>query len=389
MAPRREAPGDYSADNIVVLSDTAHIRLRPSMYIGSTDARGLHYLVQELLHLGLTECRAGFATQIEVELLGDGGLTWRDDGRGISVAPLPRGGRGFLEALLAQVTVSPRWPEFTSAYSCGSDHAIGLVTANALGEQLLVEVCRDGQRWRAECRRGELLGPLVGTPFTGPSGTSITFRPDPSIFSERTFSFDDLATWLDTKAALFPGLQVRLTDSRTSPARSVVFHHPSGMADLLPNRVWGERPVHQEICSVRIERGKLRLDAAILWVHARTQTVWSSVNTDPTTTGTHVQGLLDGVARVLIKRLRPAGRGTRRCIADDTHEGLRAVVSVWHPEPWLQSPTRDRLANPEVADFVDRHVSAALDTFLDAHPEDAAAILAHVARAREARLLSG
>jgi DNA gyrase subunit B len=378
------SPSEYSSEDIEIYQGVDHIRLRPAMYIGDTGTEGLHYLVEQLCRDVFAEFEIASAPGFLVELLADGGICVQTDdpSRPLDALPLLQQSPIIVRTGAIHPPRERRRPLFPAGLV-----GVGFPALVALSEFFVAECFLEGQSVLVETRRGRVVRPTPAPPRTGaPRG--ITFRPDSSIFSEIPFSFDRIAAWLNIQAAVVPALVVRLIDSRSSPAQSIDIHHPTGVVELLQERITG--PVlHSLPCSAQAEDGPVRIDVAVQWTQTYQRRIWSFVNGQETTRGTHVRGVTDAVIASLLPRATSSGKTIARRLqatGEDAYAGVCAAVSVWHPEPWFAGPTRDNLANPEVAEFVQRILSDTVTVFLDSHPTEAAAIIEHVEEARIRRL---
>ncbi len=341
----------YDASAIKVLRGLEPVRKRPAMYIGSTDIRGLHHLVWEIVDNSVDEAINGHASYIEVTVYADGRTcSVRDNGRGIPVEIHPEEGRSALEVILTTLHAGGKFEQGNYLQS-GGLHGVGSSVVNALSEELIAEVKRGGRSWRQIFRRGVPIGPIEDTgPATG-TGTEITFRADPEIFEEVDLDGDLIAERLEIKSFLTPGLRVVFRDERRK--RREEYRHEGGVGDMLSRMVQKSTaaPVHPEVLRFGLDEGGVRLDVALQWTDAPAERVISFANGIPTGDGgTHEAGFRDGVGDAVLNYLTahdavPRGVEVKR---QDAREGLVAVVSVFLPDPQFQGQTKDRLNNPEI-----------------------------------------
>jgi DNA gyrase subunit B len=392
MAYTREPVGDeYGPDNIEVLPGLEPIRLRPAMYVGDTGLSGLVLLVSELLDCAVGEFRAGLGERVQVDLLANGGYRISDDGRPLSLEVDPQRGRSPLELELSYQLAAGLRSAQQRTYSAPGLHGIGLCTANALAERLDLEVRRDGKLWRQECSRGALVGSLqeVGTAET--TGVTITFWPDPLIFTkERVIPTDWFEQRLRELAFLHSGLTLYLVNHRDGPARRISFHSANGPADFVRHINHAHKPAHATVIPCRARQDGMEVEAALQWTTDTEERCRCYANAYFTTHGgTHVTALRHAVTRCVGDYLR--GRGLVQDAqaaptGEDCRSGLTAVVAVSLQEPIFSGARRERLHNPEVEGLVRNAVSAGLMEFFRAHPEDAEAIATRVLAACAARL---
>jgi DNA gyrase subunit B len=382
------APDNYRAEDVTVYRDLEHVRRRPAMYIGDTDARGLHRLVLELVANALDEHKAGFATTIEVRLLADGGCRVSDDGRGIPVELDPGGGESTLEILLTRVgTGYPPRPYRT----CVGLHGLGSKVVNALSQRLLAEVRRGGRLWRQEYSRGRPIGPIEDAGPCETTGTTITFWPDSAIFGPApSFEAERLGRFLRSAAGLNRGLTIRFTDDRPLSQRAETYHSPEGLADLLRDMTSGLTPTHLSVITLREQGETWALEAALRWCQSNEVQVRSYVNDNHTSQGgPHEVGLAEGAVRAVREEILRRGLVADRHLvpsAGDRRRGLAAIVAVQLQDPRFSGATKDRLESPEVEGVVRQAVRRRLAAFFRERPDEAAAICRQALEARDARL---
>lgn len=364
--PRYEAPHE-----IVHLEPYECVRRRPGMYIGDTRESGLHHMAQEIISNALAEVHQGYGSRVTVEILRSGGLRVRDEGRGISVDPMPTGGKHLLEMLC---TVrggdrSPPWP-------AGGLHGIGLVASNALSRRFVVEVRREGFRWRQTFSRGQPTSSLQRLGLATKTGTTVALWPDPQIFSCLDFNFFWLRIRLEELAMLLPRLRVRLVDHRVAPPLVSVIHWPDGLLTGLEVFGRGRQAVHSSPVHGSTRDGDTSVSVAFRWQHADTLRVWSLCNGMTTPShGTHVSGFYRGVTRALHRS--PLGR-LRNLSGEDLRAGLVAIVSADSANPHFAGSTKERVANEEFDALTAALTDRLLAAFLAEHPDEADAIARHL-----------
>jgi DNA gyrase subunit B len=360
-----------------------HIRRRPGIYIGSIETQGLHRLVEELLSNTINEVRAGFCTWLCVELLPDGGCRVSDNGRGIPVDPVEGTRMSVLEAVL-----TTRGPVDGTSRGHRGLFAVGLPAVNVLSERLEVEVQRDGKCWRQAYSRGKPIEELRLVGDSSTIGTTVTFWPDPEIFSEGGFFSSSLLTErLRGIALALPGLQARLADRRKIPAESEVIHYSEGVVNYVKSLVAAQQLVHRHAVPIKARAEAHEVEVAMQWTQAATSNIQAYANSVISRFGTHLQGLRRGVGAVLNRHAHSQHLHVGPSFSvDDWSMGLVAVVSVWTDNPGWESSAKIGSFNPEIAPFVQAAVNQQLADFLQQHPDDARAICEHVKAAQQARL---
>ena len=379
----------YTAKDITVLEGLEPVRKRPGMYIGGVGSTGLHHLVWEILDNGVDEAMNGYASNIAVTLHADGSsITIADDGRGIPVDRHARTKKSALEVIFTFLHAGGKF-EQGSYKTAGGLHGVGASVVNALAKELVATVKRDGHRWEQRFRQGKAAGPLKQLGPARGTGTTVFFRPDPTIFPKVEFDAAIIRDRLEVSSYLHKGLRISFEDESTGEARA--FEHAEGIADYL-RKILAERsarPVHDAPFTLFKVNG-LRVDLVMQWTESTDEHVRSYVNGIPTASGgTHETGLRSGLGKAVrnfveTHNLTPKGV---TLAAEDIREGLVAVLSVFMQEPQFQGQTKDRLNNPEVASAVDSMIRPALELWLNENKSVAEAIVARIilaARAREA-----
>ncbi|HVB39243.1 MAG TPA: DNA topoisomerase IV subunit B [Vicinamibacterales bacterium] len=379
----------YTAKDITVLEGLEPVRRRPGMYIGGVGAAGLHHLVWEVLDNAVDEAMNGYASNIGVTLHEDGSsITITDDGRGIPVDRHPQSKKSALEVIFTTLHAGGKF-EHGTYKTAGGLHGVGASVVNALSKELVATVKRDGAAWEQRFKQGQPVGPLKKIGAARGSGTTVFFRPDPTIFPKIEFDAATIRERLEVASYLHRGLKVVFEDHTAS--QKDVFEHSEGIVDYL-RKIVAERaakPVHEMPFAVTKENG-LRLDLALQWTEATDEHLRSYVNGIPTGSGgTHESGLRAGLGKAVrnfidTHNLSPKGV---TLTAEDIREGLTGVLSIFIAEPQFQGQTKDRLNNPEMLSAVDSLVRPALEAWLNQNPSVAESIVARIilsARAREA-----
>jgi DNA gyrase subunit B len=372
---------DYSSGDIRVLKDLEHIRIRPGMYIGDTGARGLHNMTLAVIELALEEAREGGGNRIEVTLLADGGCRVLDNGPGIPVEINEQLGGSFVEAIMTRVFCGGKFTRERHGYGMGLLHGVGCQTVNALSRRLVVEVQRDGHLWRQEYQRGNPLATLARVRPTTATGTSITFWPDEAIFKEtRAFSYLTFRERFRDLAWLLPELSFKLRDERVEPVLEEMFCTRDGVAGMLREKTRGLTLIHPTVVHGR-SNGPVQIEIAFGWYSCAEEGGWTFANTRPTTLrGRHLgsfrQAVLSSIRGFIRQQPSKFGWGIPK--GEAVRRGLYSVIAVLLDDPQFGGSLRDHLNNPEVIQPVGRLTRQALARFFSEHPDEAAAILAHI-----------
>ena len=398
----------YDARSITVLEGLEAVRKRPGMYIGSTGERGLHHLVYEVVDNSVDEALAGYATDIQVTLLADGGVRVNDDGRGIPVDEHPVEHRPAVEVVLTTLHAGGKFGGDSYAVS-GGLHGVGVSVVNALAVRLDVEVRRDGYVWSQTYERGAPVTDLVRGEATDETGTLTTFWPDPLIFETTEWDFETLSRRLQETAFLNRGLRISLTDERpqaiseddedadpaasrslVGKARTVVYEYPGGIADFVRYLNASKEPVHSSVIEFGDETDGMSLEVAMQWNASYTESVHTFANVINTAEGgTHEEGFRAALTSVvnryardqkLLKEKEPNLTG------EDVREGLTAIVSIKLAEPQFEGQTKTKLGNTAAKSFVQTVTNDHLRDWFDRNPGEAKDIINKASQAARARI---
>ncbi|MBP2668754.1 MAG: gyrase subunit [Deltaproteobacteria bacterium] len=380
--------GDYTGENIQVLKGLEAVRKRPAMYIGSTDTHGLHHLVYEVVDNSIDEAMAGHCDTISVAIHSDNSVTVEDNGRGIPVDVMPEEGRPAAEVVLTVLHAGGKFDRETYKVS-GGLHGVGVSVVNALSESLTAEIRRDGSVHQIGFSRGETSSPLKVTGKSRKTGTRITFKPDPEIFTETEYSFDVLSQRLRELSFLNAGLKISILDERNGKSHD--FQYKGGIVSFVQHLNRNKTPLHPKPVLIEGEKDGVQIEVALQYNDSYQETVFSFVNNINTHDGgTHLTGFRQALTRAinqyanqgnLLKGFKENLRG------DDLSEGLTAVVSAKVPEPQFEGQTKNRLGNSEVKGLVDSLVYEKLMTCFEENPSVPKKIIEkglEAARAREA-----
>jgi DNA gyrase subunit B len=385
---RKSASASYTAESIQVLEGLEAVRRRPGMYIGSTDARGLHHLVWEVVDNSIDEAMAGFATRISVTIATDGGVTVEDDGRGVPVGKHSTG-KDAMEVVHTVLHAGGKFGGGGYKVS-GGLHGVGVSVVNALSEWLRVESARDGSIWAQEYVRGK---PKTAVKKIGPAvdrhGTTTMFRADPEIFETIDYEFETISQRLRESAYLNKGVWIRFVDERADRERS--FYFEGGLMSFVRHMNRNKEALTQRPIYVERKEGDTSVEVALQYNDTYTENVLAFANNINTPDGgTHVTGFRAALTGSLNDWARKAGvlkDNDPNLSGDDVREGLTAVISVKLVEPQFEGQTKAKLGNAEVKGQVQTVVSDGLSQYLEENPTDGRRIIEKcltASRAREA-----
>ena len=388
----------YDETQIQVLEGLEAVRYRPGMYIGSTDERGLHHLVYEIVDNAVDEALAGYCTHIEITLHKDGSVTVQDNGRGFPVGIHPKMGRPAVEVCLTVLHAGGKFDGEGYKVS-GGLHGVGASVVNALSSHLMVEVRQNGHVYRQEYERGKILYDLKIVGEASDTGTTITFLPDvrtgetpePGIFETGEFSFDTLSTRFREMAFLNKGLRITLTDERGEESVTKSYCYEGGVISFVEYLNRHKTALFNPPIYIESEQSNSSVEVALQWNDGYYESVSSFANNILTPEGgTHLAGFRAALTRVVNDYARKSGQlkaSEQNLTGDDIREGLTAIISVKLTEPQFEGQTKSKLGNSEVRPLVDTVVGNALSAFFEEHPSEAKLVMdkcLQAARAREA-----
>ncbi|TKR27777.1 DNA topoisomerase (ATP-hydrolyzing) subunit B [Natronomonas salsuginis] len=382
---------EYSAGQIQVLEGLEAVQKRPAMYIGSTDGRGLHHLVYEVVDNSIDEALAGYCDTIEVLINDDGSVTVRDDGRGIPVDPHAEYDRPAVEVIMTVLHAGGKFDSKSYQVS-GGLHGVGVSVVNALSASLDVEIKRDGAVWRHRFDHGEPAGDLERIRDMDPgeeTGTEIRFLPDSEIFETTAFDYSTLESRLRELAFLNPGVEITLRDERVEDGSESVFEYEGGIREFVAYLNESRDVLHRDIIYFEDEADDIRIEVAMqatAGVQGSIHAFANNINTREG--GTHLTGFKTALTRVINDYATTNGMlsdidGTLK--GEDIREGLTAVISVKHPDPQFEGQTKTKLGNSEVRGIVESAVHEELATYLEEHPDTAESIISKAVEAAKAR----
>lgn len=384
---------EYSADSIQVLEGLEAVRKRPSMYIGDVNTDGLHHLVYEVVDNSIDEALAGYCTHIQVFINEDNSITVRDNGRGIPTGRHAKENKSALEVVLTVLHAGGKFNKDSYKVS-GGLHGVGVSCVNALSTKLIAEVYQKGKIFRQEYSKGCPLGEVEVVGDTDRTGTTITFKPDDTIFYVTEYKYDTLATRLRELSYLNKGIRLSLTDKReidpeTNEPKHEVFYSEFGLREFVEYIDNSREKLIENTIDINTEKNGIPIEVALHYNTSFTENVFSYVNNINTKEGgTHLAGFRRGLTQTLKNYAETAGMLSKLKFdinSDDFREGLTAVVSVKVQEPQFEGQTKTKLGNTEVGTAVSQAVSTAWANYLEEHPKDAKSIVDKVILAATAR----
>ena len=374
---------EYGVDKIKVLEGLEAVRKRPAMYIGSTDERGLHHLVEEVVDNSVDEALAGYCTRIDVILNEDGSITVIDNGRGIPVEIHEEYGISGLEMVMTKLHAGGKFE--SGAYKvAGGLHGVGVSVVNALSRWLVAEVRRGGKIYRQKYERGKPVTSVEVVGDAKDTGTTVTFMPDEEIFGGKTFDYSILRKRLQEIAFLNKGLMVRLVDKKSG--REDVFHYEGGIMEFVRYINKNRTPLH-DVIYLSGERDGVQVEVAIQYTDGYTENIFTFVNNINTREGgTHLSGFKSALTRVLNEYGRKnIFKENESLSGEDVREGITAIISCKVPNPQFEGQTKMKLGNSEVKGIVETLVYDRLSIYLEEHPQVAKTIIDKAMQAAKAR----
>jgi DNA gyrase subunit B len=386
------AASNYDASNITALEGLEAVRKRPGMYIGSTDSKGLHHLVWEVVDNCIDEHLAGYATYCEVTILPDNSINVKDDGRGIPTGMHAKLKKSALEVVMTVLHAGGKFDKNTYKVS-GGLHGVGVSCVNALSIHLRAEVHRDGKIVEQEYKQGKPVYDAREIGQSDKTGTYVTFKPDPEIFSETVYKFDTLAQRLRELAFLNKGLRLSLVDERDldeqGNPRKEDFISEGGIMEFVQYLDDAKTSLLEKPVYITGKKEDIEVEVAINYNTSYAETVASYVNNINTREGgTHVQGFRRAITREFTKYGDDNNLFKKANITisgEDFKEGLTAVVSVKVPEPQFKGQTKGELGNQEVLSVVSQLVGETLKYWMEENPKEVRRVIDKVILAATAR----
>jgi DNA gyrase subunit B len=378
--------GHYDASSIQVLEGLSAVRKRPGMYIGSTDTRGLHHLINEVVDNSIDEAQAGFCTQVDVTLHADGTCSVRDNGRGIPVEIHPKYNKPALEIVMTILHAGSKFDRNTYKVS-GGLHGVGLHVVNALSEWFEVKVRRDGHEYFQRYERGAPIAPLKIIGTADGTGTEQRFKPDATVFETVVFERSTVERRLKDLSFLNPQVTLELTDERDGSHQT--FHHAGGISEFVQDLNASLNPLFPTPIYFHTKRDTTDIEVALQYNDGYNETLLAFVNDIHTADGgTHVVGLRSALTRTLNDYARERGfiKGEKEGLSgEDVREGLACVLSVKVLEPQFEGQTKARLGNSEVKGQVESAVNQKLAEFFEENPSVAQTLIMKAVQASQAR----
>ena len=380
---------DYKAKNITVLKGLEAVRKRPAMYIGDVGKRGLHHLIWEVVDNSIDEAMAGHCNEITVTKQSNGGISVKDNGRGIPTDMHQEEGKSGLELVMTVLHAGGKFDKDTYKVS-GGLHGVGVSVVNALSEKCIALIQRDGKTFQQEYKIGIAEGPLQETGTSEETGTKITFYPDKSIFIDQEFDLKTIDERLREVAYLNSGVKIILYDEPTDQTKE--HYYEGGLAEFVKYLDKNYTPLFDEPIHVKGEKENVQVDVSIRYNDSYTETLLTFVNNINTIEGgTHLAGFKTALTRSLnkyaSKNIKNKKGEAPTFSGEDVREGLTAVLSIKVPEPQFEGQTKTKLGNGEVKGICDSIIMEALTDFLEQNPQTAKQIIQkaeNAARAREA-----
>jgi DNA gyrase subunit B len=387
-----EQNGNYGADSIQALKGLEAVRIRPGMYVGGTDSRALHHLVNEVLDNSIDEALAGYCSEITTSILEDGSISIKDNGRGIPTGIQKDSGRSALELVMTELHAGGKFDKNSYKVS-GGLNGVGVSCVNALSSHLTAIVHRDGKIFQQEYSCGKPLYEVKETGVAEDTGTTVIFQPDATIFDTTEFRYDVLANRMKELSFLNKGVKLILEDRRTKDEngehRSETYLSEKGLVDFVNYLDRSRVPLLQSPIHITGENEGVVVEVAFQYNDSYSENIFSFANNIQTLMGgTHVGGF----KRAISKCLKDYGDKNKlfdklkvTLSGEDFREGLTAVVSVKVPNPQFRSQTKDELSNQEVTTVVSQAVAKVLDYYLEENPKESKIIIEKVMIAANAR----
>lgn len=386
---------EYSADNIQVLEGLEAVRRRPAMYIGDIGIKGLHHLVYEVVDNSIDEALAGYCNKIEVIIHEDGSVSVVDNGRGIPTGMMEKEKKSALEVVLTVLHAGGKFDKDSYKVS-GGLHGVGVSCVNALSENLTATIYREGKIFQQKYSRGKPLSGVEIIDQSEKSGTTITFKPDGTIFQTTDYNFEILAARLKELSFLNKGILLTIKDMREyiengngGKPRYEEFYSEEGLKEFVEYLDGNREKIIDSVIHISIDKADVPVEIALQYNSSFSENVHSYVNNINTIEGgTHLAGFRRGLTRTLKKYAEDSGATSKLKFdisGDDFREGLTAIVSVKVQEPQFEGQTKTKLGNSDVMGAVDQAVSTMLSNYLEENPKDAKSIVQKVILAATAR----
>ena len=386
------AENNYDASAIQVLEGLEAVRKRPGMYIGTTDVKGLHHLVWEIVDNSIDEALAGYCNHIEITINKDNSVTVVDNGRGIPVGIHPKTGISTVETVYTVLHAGGKFGGGGYKVS-GGLHGVGASVVNALSSWVVVTVYKEGKVYEVKfANGGKTVQPLtvIGECEKDKTGTTVTFKPDADIFDTDIYDYETLKVRTRELAFLNKGLRLTLTDKRPGEEKQETFHYEGGISEYVKFLNKNKTPIHEEIIHLQGEEAGIMFEVAMQYNSGYTDNIYSFVNNINTHDGgTHEEGVRRALTRIINNYARKNNFLKDKDAAltgDDVKEGLTMIISCKHPNPQFEGQTKGRLGNSEVRKIADNVFAEGFERFLMENPEEAKIIVDKTMTAARARV---
>ena len=384
---------EYNESDIQVLEGLEAVRKRPVMYIGTTDIKGLHHLVWEIVDNSIDEALAGYCKNIEIIINKDNSITVKDDGRGIPVGIHPKTGISTVETVYTVLHAGGKFGGGGYKVS-GGLHGVGASVVNALSKWVTVTVYKDCKIYEAKFVDGGKIAQKlteIGECEPNRTGTTVSFKPDPDIFDTDVYDYETLKVRVRELAFLNRGLKITLRDDRDDEdTTGDSFHYEGGISEYVRFLNQNKTPIHEDIIHLQGEEDGVFFEVAMQYNDGYTDNIYSFVNNINTHDGgTHEEGVRRALTRVInnyARKINALKEKDDSLTGDDVKEGLTMIVSCKHPNPQFEGQTKGRLGNSEVRKLADSVFSKGFERFLMENPQDAKIIIDKCILASRARL---
>ena len=384
---------EYNESDIQVLEGLEAVRKRPGMYIGTTDIKGLHHLVWEIVDNSIDEALAGYCKNIEIIINKDNSITVKDDGRGIPVGIHPKTGISTVETVYTVLHAGGKFGGGGYKVS-GGLHGVGASVVNALSKWVTVTVYKDCKIYEAKFVNGGKIAQKlteIGDCEPNRTGTTVSFKPDPDIFDTDIYDYETLKVRVRELAFLNRGLKITLRDDRDDEdTTGDSFHYEGGISEYVRFLNQNKTPIHEDIIHLQGEEDGVFFEVAMQYNDGYTDNIYSFVNNINTHDGgTHEEGVRRALTRVInnyARKINALKEKDDSLTGDDVKEGLTMIVSCKHPNPQFEGQTKGRLGNSEVRKLADSVFSKGFERFLMENPQDAKIIIDKCILASRARL---
>ena len=388
-----ENNGNYNVSDIQVLEGLEAVRKRPGMYIGTTDVKGLHHLVWEIVDNSIDEALAGYCNNIEIIINKDNSITVKDNGRGIPTEIHPKTGISTVETVYTVLHAGGKFGGGGYKVS-GGLHGVGASVVNALSSWVTVTVCRNSKIYEVKFEKGgKIAQPLkeIGTCEEERTGTTVSFKPDPDIFDTDVYDYETLKTRTRELAFLNKGLKLVLRDDRDhEDTTGETFHYEGGISEYVKYLNRSKTPIHDQVIHLSGEEDSVVFEVAMQYNTGYTDSIYSFVNNINTHDGgTHEEGVRRALTRIINNYARKTNMLKEKdesLTGDDVKEGLTMIISCKHPNPQFEGQTKGRLGNSEVRKIADSVFSGGFERFLLENPEQARIIIDKTLTAARARV---